>query len=218
MKSLLRSFTAGVLLVFSPVARADDKLITVDPASGLITVDQRGSLKSFRVKPFTEITINGVKASIGQLRPNMMLTFALADAQTVSKISARGNPTQAGGTPPPGTTRRVTIKLAVDGSDTIKIGGGRLWIEHGDAKKPIAISVNGVKWEPVWNGSTSEAFIGFSGGLAPFGAEKVSVRQGKGRGQTKIVEPPTDQNQQTLSFHIQDGGNGADEYEVRITW
>ncbi len=234
MKTHLSLLVLLCVLLLPMPGRGDDKLVSVDVSSGLITVDQRGTLKAFRAKQFTEISLNGAKATIDQLRPGMMLTVALSDPQTASKITARGNPAQpaapAGGKAPGGpgvspagipvigTARRVTIKMRVDGSDVVKIGGGRLWIEHGGAKKPTGIAVNGVNWEPTWKGNTSEMFTGFSAALAPFVEAKVSVKQAKGRGETTVVEPPTTQNNQTLSFRIQDGGSGADEHEVHVSW
>lgn len=233
--------------ILTLIAVGDDKLVSVDPASGLVTIDQRGALKSFRAKQFTEITVNGAKATIQQLRPGMMLNVVLSDGQTLAKITARGNLAQIPATPAPaanpappaapasipiatppttpkalnspaGTARRITIELYVDGGDVVKIGNGRLWIEHASAKKPNAISINGLKWEPTWSGNTSEPFTAFVPGLAPFTSPQVSVKQTKGRGQTTVLQPPTSENQQTLSFRVQDGGSGGDKHEVRVTW
>jgi hypothetical protein len=220
MKPELRILLACLALLLPLVSSAQDKLVSVDPASGLITVDQRGALKSFRAKKFTEVIVNDTKATLQQLRPGMLVTLSLSDAQTASKIVARGNaaPPPPTSGQPAGTNRRIVLKLRVDGADIIKIGGGRLWIVHDGAKRPIDISVNGIKWEPNWDGAKSEPFTGFVPGLAPFAEPTVSVKQTKGRGQTTVVEPPTAENQQILSCRIQDGGNGADDYELRITW
>ncbi len=73
----------------SAVCRADDELVSVDAAEGMITIQQRGALKTYRLKPFTYITINGQKAAAGQLRAGMQVTLGLADGQTASYFQCR---------------------------------------------------------------------------------------------------------------------------------
>jgi hypothetical protein len=51
--------------------------------------------------------------------------------------------------------KSVTFKAYVDGTDVVKMSGGRLWIEHQDFGLPNKITINGVKWNPAWNGSST---------------------------------------------------------------
>ena len=217
---------------------ADDELISIDAAEGMITIQQRGALKTFRIKPFTDITINGQKAAAGQLRAGMQVTLGLADGQTASKVTARGNPGPApspatgrpggtpAGTPAPffanrpsaSLARKMVIKALIDGGDNVVVQDGKLHLEHLEWSKPKDITVNTVKWNPEWNGNNSGVFTGFVPPLAPFGGGKVEVKMIKGRGDVTVLEPPTEANGQKLVVHLQDTGNGAREFEVRITW
>jgi hypothetical protein len=206
--------------------RADDELISTDAANGMITVQQRGALKTYRIKPFTEVTINGNKASASQLKPGMSVTVRLADAQTAAKIAATGNfavTPDAGkpaALPPIGgikQTDKITLKMRVDGGDQVAIQVGKLWIEHFDWEKPANIVVNGITWRPTWKGNRTDDFVGFTPALAPL-KDPVSVKKLKGRGELAVVEPPTAANNGRLVFKVVDAGAGADDYEVRISW
>lgn len=113
--------------------------------------------------------------------------------------------------------RTLTVKIRVDGDDIVKVQQGRLWIEHHSWKKPIGIAVNGAKWEPVWNGKNSEPLV-LDPPLAPFPDTGVRVHQIIGRGKTTLEEQPSAANGKTLTFHVEDDGGGADNYEVHVTW
>lgn len=216
---------------------ADYQVVSFDKAAGILTLDQNGALKSFRIAAFTDITINGVRASADQLRPGMVVALTLADPQTITRIAARGNPgaappPAASGAPKPGLpmpgalpslagpmgTRKISLKLRVDGQDTVKIRDGQLWIEHGGWGKPEDITINGVPWKPQWQGKRTENFTGFVPPLAPFGLSNVTVKKYQGRGEVKRTQPPTNANDQTLSVHIDDRNSGSDFYEIRISW
>jgi hypothetical protein len=215
-------------LCFAGALHADDELISIDSGAGLITVQQRGALKTFRLKPFTEITINGQKANASQLKAGMSVTVRLSDAQTAVKIAATGNFAAPGAAapgapaplPPIGgvkQTDKISFKMRVDGGDVVTIQAGKLWIEHVDWDKPKDIAINGIVWRPTWKGNRTDEFVGFTPPLAPF-AGTVSVKKTKGRGELTVVEPPTAANNGRLIFKLADGGGGADDYEVRISW
>jgi hypothetical protein len=223
-----------IFFILAAFACADDALVSVDATGGMITVQQGDALKSYRVKPFTEITINGQKASAAQLKAGMQVIIGLADPQTASKVTAKGNPGTAGNSTPSTTgatpkplldsatsshlMRRIVFKGAVDAGDNLIIENGKLHIQHIDWSKPKDITINGIKWPPQWNGNTSDDFTAFNPPLATFAGAKVQVRKAKGRGEVTVLEPPTEANGQKLVVHLQDIGSGHSEFEVHITW
>ncbi|MEP6672484.1 MAG: hypothetical protein ABJF10_25195 [Chthoniobacter sp.] len=217
-----------VLLALLTLARGDDKLISIDLNGSVIIVQQQNSLKTIHFKPFTEITINGAKATAGQLKPGMLVTVGLADPQNATKIAARGNAGDAGAaaTPAPAftgfastqATRRIVIKALVDARDHWTIQNGKLSIQHFEFKQPVDIVINGVKWAPTWTNNTTDEFTAFTPPLASFAGSNLSIKKTKGRGDVTILEPPTEANGYKLVFRLQDKGAGANEHEVHITW
>jgi hypothetical protein len=224
-----------VFLLLISLARADDQLISIDPTAGMITIQQQGALKTYRLRPFTDITINGVKATAPQLQPGMQVAIGLADPQTASKIAARGNPATAAATPSPARgpatpkpafsaaptsqlTRHLVIKASVDAGDNVVVQDGKLHIEHIDWSQPVDISINGIKWKPKWDGNNTDDFTGFNPPLAPFTGANVTIKKLKGRGDATVLEPPTEANGQKLVVHLQDNGSGASPFEVHVTW
>ena len=229
MRSLLICFA---LLAAFLTARADDELVSIDPQNGLITVQQKNALKGYRLKAFTDVTINGQKATAAQLKPGMDVVITLADPQTASKIAARGNVALPSGAatrpvtparPPIGglsqpLTRKILFKAVVDGDDWLIIQDGKIRIQHGGWQKPENISVNGIKWKPEWEGNNSDDFVAFAPPLAPFAGATVTMKMVKGRGVATMKEPPTDANGHTARIHLEDKGGGASEFEVRVAW
>ncbi len=211
---------------------AADELVSVDAAGGLITVQQKGVLKSYRLKPFSDIIVNGQKGSAVQLKAGMDVVVTLSDPQTASKVAARGNvglaappaPGQPLATPSPffanrsnaQLTRKIVIKASIDGDDKFTIQDGKIRIRHGGWQKPIDISINGVPWKPQWSDNDSDDFTALQ--LAPFAGATVTVKKVKGRGDATVVEPPTDTNGQKLLIHVKDEGGGASNFEVRVEW
>ena len=236
-------FILLALLLLVPSLRAEDELIAVDAAGGMITIQHQGTLKTYRLRAFTDITINGTKATVAQLQKGMQVTLGLSDAQTASKVMARGNfappavPAPAAVVAPaPGVaavkpkigdpfntqmTRKIVFKALVDAGDNLIIQNGKLRIEHIDWKKPKDISINGIKWTPNWEDKKTDEFVGFVPPLAPFAGANVTVKKVqkvKSRGGVTVLEPPTETNGQKLVVHLQDEGAGASEFEVHITW
>lgn len=222
-----------LLLLLTAFACADDELVSVDATTGMITLQQGGVLKTYRLKPFTDITLNGQKITAAQLKAGMQVAVSLADAQTAAKVIAKGNPGIAGATAPAATpapkplgnapsfqqlTHRIVFKGDIDAGDNLIIANGKLHIQHIDWKKPTDISINGVNWEPKWNGDTSDDFTAFNPPLAPFDGTKVTVHKVKARGDVKLLEPPTEANGQKLVVHLQDTGSGSSHFEVHILW
>ena len=207
-----------------------DQVVSVDAAAGLITVQAKSGLKSYRLKPFTEVTINGRQGSLDVLKAGMECTISLADPSTASKITAIGNvapgaalkPLKPGPIAPAGAvngTRKITIRANIDGSDVFKIQDGKLWIEHHSWQKPVKVNVNGIPWLPQWTENRSDEFVAFNPPLAPIVDAAIVLRKGAGRGAVEMVEPATAKNNYTYSFKVDDGGaGGADNYEVRLSW
>lgn len=228
MKNSFRIFLYFILSISSPA----DELVSVDATGGLLTVQQRGALKSYRLKPFTDITINGQKGALTQLKPGMDVAITLSDPQTASKVVARGNLGYAA-TPTPGRvlatpipffanrsnaqlTRKLVIKASIDGDDKFIVQDGKIRIRHGGWQKPTEISVNGVPWKVQWSDNDSDDFTALQ--FAPFAGATVTVRKIKGRGDATVLEPPTDTNGQKLLIHFKDDGGGASSFEVRVDW
>jgi len=122
-----------------------------------------------------------------------------------------------------GCTKTVKIKAYIDGSDTVKIQGNKLWFEHeefdlpGDHNtKPTLI--NGKPWRPAWNDKTSIAYEGLRPAFKPGAPAEIKLTKLSGRGEVNISEMPTPENNQTLAIHFNDEPPGADWYEVRIDW
>lgn len=231
----MKNILAIILLLAAGLSLfAEDDLVAVDAAAGMITVQQRGALKTYRLKPFTDITINGQKATAGQLKAGMQVSLGLADPQTASKVTARGNvqpvatpsPGSGPGTPAPffanrpsgNLSRKIVFKGLIDAGDNLIIQDGKLSIQHIDWSKPKDISVNGIKWVPEWNDNKSDNFTGFTPPLAPFQGSTVSVKKVKTKGDVTVLEPPTEANGNKLVIHLQDKWSGASEFEVHVTW
>jgi hypothetical protein len=230
MKMLRTTLAVLLTLLLAVSARSDDKIASVDPASSLVTVDSSGSLKVYRSKPFTEITINGVKATLEQLRPGMTVALTLADTQTASRIAARGLATSATPADPnkprpfferpdqTASTRRILIKMRVDGADRITYRDGQLVIEHIKAIKPDSITVNGIDWKPTWKGDTTEPFTDFKPPLAPIGQSRVALKQMAGRAKAQMEKPASSKFERIPTVLIEDKEGGADNYEFQLSW
>jgi beta-lactamase regulating signal transducer with metallopeptidase domain len=111
----------------------------------------------------------------------------------------------------------LRIRAVIDGSDTLKIRGNKLWYVHHQWKFPFgATLVNGKEWSPVWqDDKTSNPFAL----EAPVFTESqmIGVRKITGRGAVTITEKPTEENEYTLSVLIDDGGfGGAEVFEFEL--
>jgi hypothetical protein len=114
--------------------------------------------------------------------------------------------------------KTVTFKAFVDGVDVVKLSGKNLWIEHLFDQLPNRISINGKKWNPVWDKNTSASYE-LIPVFKPHNPESVRLTTYIGRGSISIVEKPTAENSGTLAIKVDDGGiGGADWYEFTISW
>lgn len=115
-------------------------------------------------------------------------------------------------------TRKMTFKAYVDGTDIVKLRGQSVWIEHQSWQLPNKITVNGKKWTPQWDGSTSAPYkLGW--GFTQRRAKNIKLTKLIGRGTITIMEMPTPENQETLSIQMDDGAyGGADWYKFAVSW
>ncbi len=130
--------------------------------------------------------------------------------------------------PIPKQTAKLRIKAYIDGAATFYVQADSIRIKHlayelpgrwGGAKKPVYI--NGVAWQPVWNGNESSMLnIGFGPDNLPDRPVKVKkVSYFMTLGSTKIVQQPLSENDYTLIVSIDDRGPlGANWYTVDLDW
>ncbi|MBI5388256.1 MAG: serine/threonine protein kinase [Verrucomicrobia bacterium] len=120
----------------------------------------------------------------------------------------------------------ITIKAFIDGRDTIKIQGNKVWWEHelgcfpGDPQGGNAPTfINGIAWRPKWGGSNSIPFEALVPVFRPKSTAQVTLNKVSDRGDAAISELPTPANNDTLSVYFNDDEEGgADWYEVSILW
>src|SRR3954463_13256711 len=80
------SFAAGKGKKKGPPVHHETTISTVSPTS--ITISEDKSSKTFTVSQFTEVTINGAKATVADLKPGMLVSVTLRDSSNLSRISA----------------------------------------------------------------------------------------------------------------------------------
>jgi len=126
---------------------------------------------------------------------------------------------------PAGTKKTITIKAYIDGRDTLKIQGKKVWWEHEEAGFPgdpkggnHPTFINGMAWRPQWDGTNSIPFEALTSLFGPKSPSQVTLTKLSGRGVAAISELPTPANSNTLALFFNDEVGGADLYEVRIQW
>jgi hypothetical protein len=114
--------------------------------------------------------------------------------------------------------KNLTFKAFVDGVDVVKLSGKNLWVEHLYDQLPSRMSINGKKWNPVWDKNTSADYE-LHPAFKPRNPESIRLTKRTGRGAVFIMEEPTDENGGTLAIRVDDGGiGGADWYEFTVSW
>jgi len=122
-----------------------------------------------------------------------------------------------------GCSKTVKIKAYIDGADTVKIQGRKIWYEHEEFNLPgdhdtKPTLINGKPWRPAWNDNISVAYDGLKPAFHPGSPADIKLTKLAGRGEVQISEMPTPENNQTLAIHFHDEPPGADWYEVTIVW
>jgi hypothetical protein len=88
---------ALLCFLFAPIAaRAahvetnDYEIIQVDTKAETFTAKLNGQMKTFRVRPSTDVTINGLKATFEELEPGMKVKITSGDPGTATRLTANG--------------------------------------------------------------------------------------------------------------------------------
>jgi len=114
--------------------------------------------------------------------------------------------------------KKLTFKAYVDGTDIVKLSGGRLWIEHQTWQLPTRMTVNDKKWNPAWNNNVCKPFQ-LRRAFKPGNPQDIKLTSQRGRGGISILEKPSPANNETLAIKVDDGGfGGADWYEFAVSW
>lgn len=87
----------------------------------------------------------------------------------------------------------------VDGRDLIYIRGNQLWVDHREG-------------QPIHDDNHR-----FFQSL-PFDRSSIFVRKLRGRGNVRVIEQPTRNNNYTAAIMIEDRDGGADRYEFEVVW
>jgi hypothetical protein len=124
-----------------------------------------------------------------------------------------------------GCGNNIRIKTYIDGADTVKIQGNKVWYEHETFDLPgnwhgrnAPTMINGKPWIPVWHDNTSEPYEHLEPVFKPQSPAKIKLKKNLGRGEVTISERPSPQNNQTVSLHFVDDAPGADWYDVTVNW
>ena len=127
----------------------------------------------------------------------------------------------------------IKIKALIDGADTIKIQGNKVWYEHESWDLPGKWQgrdentlINDKSWHPEWlgeasNSRSSDPYLSLRPAFSPKTPANIKLTKIAGRGEVEISQLPTPENHQTLSIHLDDSSlqyQGADWYEVTIEW
>lgn len=126
--------------------------------------------------------------------------------------------------PQPEPARRLTIRIFVDGKDTVFVRGDRLWLKHEADKLPGTDDgrgptwVNGGAWSPTWASGRTRPFEGLDPPLPTAGEPVVWIARTEGRGPITVNEVPGPENDYVLCLTIDDALPGANWYEIAVTW
>jgi hypothetical protein len=70
----------------TPIPVHETVITSVTASSVVITADKVP--KTYAVSPFTEVTLNGQKAALADLKPGMIVSVTLSDPTRLSRIAA----------------------------------------------------------------------------------------------------------------------------------
>jgi hypothetical protein len=208
----LRCLFAFLLAAITLSARGDDKLLSVDPAASIIAVVREGQLKAFWIKPYTEITINGVATPLEKILPGMVASLSFSDGQTVSRMAIKAAAIAAP------TPRSVVVKLFLDGAVTFRVRDGQFSIELSPTGAADQITVNGAEWKPRWKGPITEPLTTFSPPMEQFKSSTIRFRQLAGRAKMKMATTPAGNFEKIVTINVNDDQAGGEVYEFRLDW
>lgn len=171
----MRAIIASILciLTFTQFVHAQSgeyELNQIDPKAGTFTATLNGQVRTFRVRPSVETTINGIRATFEELEPGMKLKVTSAEPGTATRVVASGlrtRPAPTGAKPPMGLgsqpARQVKAEVPANSANGFPIG---------DVRKGTRISIQylGGKWKhdgriAQWNPDSDEPKVGNSNRL-----------------------------------------------------
>jgi len=169
--------------------------------------------KAIIVPPVPPPTAAGTGERMIQIKTSTLRTVTLLGAGVLVAVGILALTIHLLAGPKP-----LTFKAFVDGVDVVKLSGRNLWIEHLYDQLPSRMSINGKKWNPVWDKNTSANYE-LNPAFKPSNADSVKLTKRTGRGAIIIMEEPTPGNDGTLVIRLDDGGiGGADWYEFTVSW
>lgn len=107
--------------------------------------------------------------------------------------------------------KTLTIRALIDGADTVKVQGHKIWYEHESFDLPgrwqgrdEPTFINGKQWHPVWDGEKCTPFEGLTPAFKPQSPADTSLTIITARGDVKISQMPAPDNNETLAIHFDD--------------
>ena len=122
------------------------------------------------------------------------------------------------------TQRKLTVRIFVDGRDSVYVRGNKLWVVHHTNKIPGTDGgkgptyVNSIAWQPTWTEKRTEPFEQVDPPLPVKGEWLVWIARAQGRGSITVNETPSPRNDHVLVFTIDDPLWGAEWHEIVISW
>ncbi len=150
----MRAFLLALVLAATNTPRApaqsgDYEIVQIDPAAGTFSTKLNGQVRTFRVRPAVEVTINGLKAAFAEIEPGMNVKITTAEPGVASRLAVTG--VRARTPPDPQrpvlgaagqSSRKVKATIAANSPDGYPLG---------DIRKGTRISLQYVegKWKAV---------------------------------------------------------------------
>jgi hypothetical protein len=133
------------LAVFGHAQSGDYELAEIDAKANTFTAKQNGQLRTLRVRPSVDVTINGLKAAFGELEPGMKVKVTSGEPGLATKLAATGlrtKPSAAPAQPRIGVgvqpARQVKATIPANSADAFPIGdvrkGTRISLQYASGK------------------------------------------------------------------------------------
>jgi hypothetical protein len=233
-------FAAGCLLL--PVAvqaqSGDYEIAEIDAAASTFTGKMHGQLRTMRVRPAVEVTINGLKATFAELEPGMKVKVTSAEPGVATRLVASGLRTQKPGTSPQSgaatapaigaasqPARQVKANIPANSADAFPIGDVRkgtkisLQYKSGQWKSWGRISTSNPDDENTEGGEACRVVVSLpaQGGK---GGEVLAIVPPDTRKRPFVFEAQADYPGLVLRINDKDhsfsGNPGSVEYTVKI--
>lgn len=135
--------------VAARAAVIDGDIVSVDAKASTVTVTGKAKPQTFRIRMDTMVTLNGAKADIGKLAPNMSVKVTANDPTVASKVEASSAPAAGPGGAPQKEVKFFGVKVLpgtttnADGTpmDPLtsnlleskwRMNDGKIFVLHGD--------------------------------------------------------------------------------------